>query len=69
MNGGTIRGQADGFLLDILSKLPDTKAIDNETTFLQYAAHVAYYDAPESRAIVSELKILRDASKVSWYGF
>lgn len=65
MNGGTIRGQADGFLLDILSKLPDTKAIDNETTFLQYAAHVAYYDAPESRAIVSELKILRDASKIS----
>ncbi|GJQ08265.1 hypothetical protein GpartN1_g56.t1 [Galdieria partita] len=65
MNGGTIRGQADGFILDILSKLSDTKAIDNETTFLQYAAHVAYYDAAESRAVVMELKILREASKIS----
>lgn len=69
MNGGTLRGQADGFTLEILSKLSDTKALDNETTFLQYAAHIAYYEAPESRAIINQLKILREASKVTKISF
>ncbi|ESO02023.1 hypothetical protein HELRODRAFT_65173, partial [Helobdella robusta] len=36
MNGGTIRGQADGFALDILSKLKDVKNKDNTFSLLEY---------------------------------
>jgi len=37
MNGGnTVRGQADGFNIDILPKLKDVKSRDNSMTFLQY---------------------------------
>jgi hypothetical protein len=36
MNGGNMqRGQADGFAIDILSKLKDVKSKDNSLTLLQ----------------------------------
>ncbi|KAL6486431.1 hypothetical protein MHYP_G00058230 [Metynnis hypsauchen] len=42
MNGGSrIRGQADGFGLDILPKLKDVKSRDNHTSLLDYV--VSYY--------------------------
>jgi formin 2 len=37
MNGGNmVRGQADGFTLDILPKLKDVKSKDNSYTFLHF---------------------------------
>ncbi len=38
INGGTYRGGAYGFKLDILTKLQDTKSSDNKTTLLHYLA-------------------------------
>lgn len=36
MNGGTSRGQADGFGLDLLAVIQDVKAKDNSCTLIQY---------------------------------
>ena len=36
MNGGTTRGQADGFGLEILPKLKDVKSKDNSHNLLQF---------------------------------
>lgn len=46
MNGGTTRGQADGFSLEILAKLKDVKSKDNSVSLLQYvvAQYVRKYD-------------------------
>ena len=46
MNGGTSRGQADGFGLEILAKLKDVKSKDNSQNLLQYvvARYVRTYD-------------------------
>ena len=40
-NGGTTRGRADGFKLDILSKLRGVKTTDGKSDLLQYVAQVA----------------------------
>ena len=47
MNGGTARGQADGFGLEILAKLKDVKSKDNAQNLLHYvvAQYVRKYDA------------------------
>jgi len=37
MNGGTPKGQADGFALEDLSKMSVTKDLDNKTSLLEYA--------------------------------
>ena len=39
MNGGTTRGQADGFGLEILPKLKDVKSKDNAHNLLQFVVH------------------------------
>ena len=41
-----VRGQADGFQLDILSKLKDVKSADNSTNLLLYIVQywVQHYD-------------------------
>lgn len=39
MNGGTTRGQADGFGLEILPKLKDVKSRDNSHNLLQFVVH------------------------------
>lgn len=41
MNGGNVsRGQADGFELEILTKLKDVKSKDHTFTLLHYLVHV-----------------------------
>ena len=40
MNGGTARGQADGFSLEILPRLEDVKSQDNSTNLLQYVVRL-----------------------------
>lgn len=47
MNGGTTRGQADGFALDILAKIKDVKSKDNSVSLLQYlvAQYVRKYNS------------------------
>ncbi|KAL9974844.1 hypothetical protein ACROYT_G011940 [Oculina patagonica] len=40
MNGGTNRGQADGFQLSVLNKIKDVKTQDNETNLMKYIVQV-----------------------------
>eukprot|EP01136_Pigoraptor_vietnamica_P019130 Opistho-1_new@66314 len=48
MNGGTTRGQADGFNVEILSKLRDVKTVDNDSSLLDYlvVCYCKRYDDP-----------------------
>eukprot|EP01137_Pigoraptor_chileana_P027305 Opistho-2@9725 len=48
MNGGTTRGQADGFNVEILSKLRDVKTVDNDSSLLDYivSCYCKKYDDP-----------------------
>ena len=41
MNGGTAKGQADGFNISVLTKLDSTKDRTNRVTLLQYIAELA----------------------------
>ncbi|KAJ7360456.1 riboflavin kinase [Desmophyllum pertusum] len=40
MNGGTNRGQADGFQLSVLNKVKDVKTQDNQTNLMKYIVQV-----------------------------
>lgn len=51
MNGGTARGQADGFHVDILAKLKDVKSKDNAMTLLQYIVRVWIIKFDESKGM------------------
>ncbi len=44
LNGGTARGQADGFHLEILPKLRDVKATDNSTHLLAVLVDTCFQD-------------------------
>lgn len=48
MNGGTARGQADGFNLLVLTKLRDVKSQDNTSTLVAYLVHEICRDDPNS---------------------
>lgn len=48
MNGGTARGQADGFSLTVLTKLRDVKTQDNSSTLVAYLVHLLCKDDPDS---------------------
>jgi len=57
MNGGNKdRGQADGFEIELLPKLNDTKNSSNTMTLLQYVAKVAAARIPEANKLSEELK-------------
>lgn len=47
LNGGTNKGQADGFNLEALSKLSSTKDAENKTTLLDYVIELAKIHYPE----------------------
>ena len=40
MNGGTARGQADGFQMNVLQKLKDVKTQDGSLNLLQYVVRL-----------------------------
>ncbi|KAL5009280.1 hypothetical protein ScPMuIL_014861 [Solemya velum] len=68
MNGGNrTRGQADGFMLDILPKLRDVKSKDNRMNLIQYlvASYVAKYEKKEDSG-TDKIKLpIPDTSDIS----
>jgi hypothetical protein len=64
LNGGTARGQADGFVISMLPKLADTKSgFDKNTSLLSYMVKHLYKIRPTLMAMGSEPK-LQEAGKV-----
>ena len=51
MNGGTNRGQADGFHLDVLTKLRDVKTQDNTSHLLQFVVALFVRRLDEARLL------------------
>ncbi|EGG14163.1 actin binding protein [Cavenderia fasciculata] len=58
MNGGSSRGQADGFNLEILDTLSTTKDVDGKQTLLEYIARMAVDKYPKTLTLVDELESL-----------
>jgi hypothetical protein len=56
MNGGTKRGQADGFKLDFIPKLMDTKDAHNQKSLMEYAITQLVTKNPDSVGLPDELK-------------
>ncbi|ELR17045.1 formin domain containing protein [Acanthamoeba castellanii str. Neff] len=56
LNGGSFRGSAYGFKLDVLNKLRDTKSADGETTLLHYLVKLVNSKYPEAVNWGRELK-------------
>jgi len=64
LNGGTPRGQADGFILSILPKIADTKSVfDKNTTLLSYLVRHIYSQRPTLLAM-GALPELAEAGKI-----
>ena len=57
MNGGTARGQADGFSLTVLTKLRDVKTQDNSSTLIAYLVHLLCEDDPDSGTDAAQLPV------------
>jgi formin 2/formin-1 len=57
MNGGTARGQADGFSLTVLTKLRDVKTQDNSSTLVAYLVHLLCKDDPDSGTDLAQLPV------------
>jgi len=58
MNGGSGRGQADGFNLEILDALSSTKDVENKVSLLEYVARISMEKYPKTIQIASELDSL-----------
>ncbi|SPQ99930.1 unnamed protein product (mitochondrion) [Plasmodiophora brassicae] len=56
MNGGTNRGQADAFNLDVLNRLENSKSANSSTNLLQYIAKVCHTARPGVRSLLSDLE-------------
>jgi hypothetical protein len=56
LNGGTQRGQAYGFKLEVLKKLRDTKSADNQTTLLHYLVQLIDAKEPDAAMFPKEIK-------------
>ncbi|XP_074646006.1 uncharacterized protein LOC141902259 [Tubulanus polymorphus] len=73
MNGGTARGQADGFNLDILNKIKDVKGVQNSMNLLNYTVrmYITKYESEDAGKNGTQFKlpdpaILRQAGYVSF---
>lgn len=64
MNGGTAKGQADGFTVDFLTKLTDTKDLENKVTLLDQIIEYLAAKFPETLVLPEELAGCKAASKV-----
>ena len=67
LNGGTQRGQADGFGLDILAKLKDVKSKDNSQHLLQYVVtqYVRRHDVDAQQQVDKMLCPVPEAADLS----
>eukprot|EP01132_Coremiostelium_polycephalum_P004937 gene4937-6154_t len=60
MNGGSSRGQADGFNLEILDALVMTKDIDNKATLLDYIVKISLDKYPKTKHLSDEFESLKN---------
>ncbi|KAL6072920.1 putative WD repeat-containing protein 65 [Balamuthia mandrillaris] len=66
INGGTFRGAAYGFQLDVLTKLQDTRSHDGKFTLLNYLAELVERKHSELLTFAKELKHIPSACRVSF---
>ncbi|KAG1676845.1 hypothetical protein FOA52_010354 [Chlamydomonas sp. UWO 241] len=64
MNSGTTRGQARGFKLATLLKLPDIKAADRKTSLLRYVVERGLATRPSLASLPSQLAALKAAAGI-----
>jgi len=65
MNGGTARGQADGFSVETLPKLSDTKDITNTCTLLEHGVNIIKKEDAGLLSLPEELKRVTKAAEIS----
>jgi hypothetical protein len=63
MNGGGFRGGAYGFTLDTLTKIKDTKTVDNKKNLMHYLAIVLQRDYPDVFNFAEELPQVKHAAR------
>ena len=66
LNGGSARGQADGFEIKNLSKLSDTKDVTNTVTLLEHGINQMKKKSPELLTFAEELSRVPKASQISF---
>jgi hypothetical protein len=66
MNGGTNKGQAEGFHLKALLKLDLTKDSTNKVTLLQYVAEQAIRKDPSVIKLIEDFKVLNEAKSIAF---
>lgn len=64
LNGGTPKGQADGFSLDILTKLNSIKDVNNKT-LMQYVCSMVFKDDEVKESIKKKFPCLGESAKIS----
>jgi len=64
LNGGSGKGRAYGFKLNVLGQLRSTKTVDGKMNLLQYVVKVVDTRCPGAADFVSELEPVLQASKV-----
>ena len=62
LNGGTYRGQARGFRLEMLLRLTDVKAVDRKTSLLHFVAKELQKTAPGVEFLSTELESVKAAA-------
>jgi len=62
LNGGSQRGGAYGFKIDLLTKLRDTKSSIPSLSFLHLIVHIIMEEYPECVNIINELSDIEEAS-------
>jgi hypothetical protein len=65
MNGGTAKGQADGFNIDFLTKLTDTKDLEGRMTLLDQIVEFLSTKHPETLTLPEELAGCKAAAKIT----
>ena len=68
LNGGTYRGQARGFRLEMLLRLTDVKAVDRKTSLLHFVAKELKKSAPGVEFLATELASVKAAAALSLDG-
>eukprot|EP01132_Coremiostelium_polycephalum_P002750 gene2750-3417_t len=66
MNSGSARGNAEGFKLNFLVSLANTKSVDNKTTLLHFIAQLIYTKNPQLMISKDSIPSLEAASRCLW---
>jgi len=65
INGGSNRGGAYGFKIDLIHKLNTINSVDNNSNLGKFLGKVLKSKFPETLAVFEELSILKEAKKVN----